>query len=73
LDQVNDQHDDGYDDQKMNQTAADMHCEAKKPKYEQNNEYSPEHRLPFALNLYGLVAQRKDALISIFDSLFSCA
>jgi hypothetical protein len=68
LDQVNDQHDDGYDDQKMNQTAADMHCEAEKPKYEQDNDDSPEHGLPFALSLYGFEARRQAAHMLIFDS-----
>jgi hypothetical protein len=47
LNQIDNQHDDGDDDQNMNQTAANMHCEAKQPKYEQNNEDCPEHKVPF--------------------------
>jgi hypothetical protein len=68
LDQINDENNDCDHDQEMNQTAADVHRETKKPKYEQNNEDSPEHRLPFALSLYDFVSRGPIALMSILDS-----
>jgi cation transport regulator ChaB len=47
LDQVNDHDDDGNHDQEMNETAANVAEEAKKPEHEQDNNDSPEHGVPF--------------------------
>jgi hypothetical protein len=49
LDQVNDHDDDGNHDQEMDETAADVADEAEKPKHDENNDYSPEHGVPFDL------------------------
>jgi hypothetical protein len=47
LNQVNDQHDDGNYEQKMDQTAANVADEAKKPEHDQDDNYSPKHGFPF--------------------------
>jgi hypothetical protein len=47
LDQVNDYDDDGNHDQEMDEPAADVADEAKKPKHDQDSNYSPEHGVPF--------------------------
>lgn len=47
LDQINDHNDDGNHDQEMDQTAANVAEEAEKPEHEQDNNYSPEHGVPF--------------------------
>jgi cation transport regulator ChaB len=49
LDQVNDHDDDRNHDQEMDETAADVADEAEKPEHEQDNDYSPEHGVPFDL------------------------
>src|ERR1700730_8424999 len=49
LDQVNDHEDDGNHDQEMDETAADVADEAEKPEHDQDNNYSPEHGVPFDL------------------------
>jgi hypothetical protein len=43
LNQVNNQDDDGNYEQEMNQAAANVADEAKKPENDQNDNYSPEH------------------------------
>ncbi len=45
LEQVNDQDNNGNHEQEMNQTAADVADEAKKPKNDENDYYGPEHRI----------------------------
>jgi hypothetical protein len=47
LDQVNDYDDEGNHEEEMDETAADVAEEAKKPEHEQDNNYSPEHGVPF--------------------------
>jgi hypothetical protein len=47
LNQVNDQDDDGNDEQEMDQAAAKVADEAKKPEHDQDDNYSPEHGIPF--------------------------
>jgi hypothetical protein len=47
LDQVNDHDDDSNHDQEMDETAADVAEEAEKPEHEQDNNYGPEHGVPF--------------------------
>jgi hypothetical protein len=47
LNQINDHDDDGNHDQEMDETAADVAEEAEKPENEQDNNYSPEHGVPF--------------------------
>ena len=47
LDQVNNQHDDRNYEQEMDQTAANVAKKAKKPEHDQDNNYSPEHGIPF--------------------------
>jgi hypothetical protein len=49
LEQINDYDDDGNHDQKMDETAANVGEEAEKPEHEQDNNYSPEHDVPFDL------------------------
>jgi hypothetical protein len=49
LDQVNDHDDDGNHDQEMDETAADVADEAKKPEHEQDNNYCPKHGVSFDL------------------------
>ena len=43
LNQVNDQDDDGNYEQEMDQAAANVANETKKPENDQNDNYSPEH------------------------------
>ena len=43
LEQVNDQDNNGNHEQEMNQTAADVADEAKKPKNDEDDYYGPEH------------------------------
>jgi hypothetical protein len=43
LNQVNNQDDDGNYEQEMDQTAANVANETKKPENDQNDNYSPEH------------------------------
>jgi hypothetical protein len=43
LNQINNQDDDRDYEQEMDQTAANMANEAKKPKHDQDDNYSPEH------------------------------
>jgi len=50
LEQVNNYDDDGNHDQEMDWTAANVADEAEKPEHEQDNNYSPEHGVPFDLN-----------------------
>jgi len=47
LNQVNDQDDDGNYEEKMDQTAANVTDEAKKPEDDQDDNYSPEHGYSF--------------------------
>jgi hypothetical protein len=50
LNQLNNEHDDGNHEQKMNQSAAKVADEAKKPEHDQDNNYSPEHWYSFRLS-----------------------
>jgi hypothetical protein len=50
LNQVNDQDDDGNYEQKVDQASANVADEAKKPKNDQDNNYSPEHGYSFRLS-----------------------
>jgi hypothetical protein len=43
LNQLNNQHDDGNHEQKMNQSAAKVADKAQKPEHDQDYNYSPEH------------------------------
>jgi hypothetical protein len=43
LNQINNQYDDCNYEEEMNQTAPNVTNEAKQPKHDQNNNYSPEH------------------------------
>jgi hypothetical protein len=47
LNKVNDQDDDRNYEQEMDQTAANVAKKAKKPEHDQDNNYSPEHGIPF--------------------------
>jgi hypothetical protein len=47
LDQVNDHDDDRNHDQEMDEPAANVADESEKPEHDQNNNYSPEHGVPF--------------------------
>jgi hypothetical protein len=50
LNQVNNQDDDGNYEQEMNQAAANVADEAKKPENDQDDNYSPEHGYSFRLS-----------------------
>jgi hypothetical protein len=45
--QVDDQNNNGDHEQEMNQAAADVAYEAKKPKNDEDNYYGPEHEYVF--------------------------
>jgi hypothetical protein len=47
LNQINDQDDDGNYEQEMDQTAANVADEAKKPEDDQDDNYSPKHGYSF--------------------------
>jgi hypothetical protein len=47
LDQINDHDNDGNHEEEMDETAADVAEEAEKPEHNQDNNYSPEHGVPF--------------------------
>ena len=47
LNQVNNQDDDRNYEQEMDQTAANVGKKAKKPEHDQDNNYRPEHGVPF--------------------------
>jgi hypothetical protein len=49
LNQVNNEHNDGNHEQKMDQTAANVADKAQKPEHHQDDNYSPEHRCFFRL------------------------
>jgi hypothetical protein len=50
LNEVNDQDDDGNYEQEVDQAAANVADEAKKPEHDQDDNYSPEHGYSFRLN-----------------------
>ena len=63
LHQINDHNDDGNYDQEMNETAANVTEEAEKPEHEQDNNYCPEHGVPFDLTKLAAIApQRRDPI-----------
>jgi hypothetical protein len=47
LNQINNQDDDRNYEQEMDQTAANVANKAKKPEHDQDNNYRPEHGVPF--------------------------
>ncbi len=47
LNKVNDQDDDGNYEQEVDQAAANVANEAKKPEHDQDDNYSPEHAYSF--------------------------
>jgi hypothetical protein len=49
LNQVNNEHNDGNHEQKMDQTATNVADKAQKPEHHQDDNYSPEHRCFFRL------------------------
>ena len=50
LNKVNDQDDDGNYEQEVDQAAANVANEAKKPEHDQDDNYSPEHGYSFRLS-----------------------
>ena len=50
LNEVNDQDDDGNYEQEVNQAAANVTDETKKPQHDQDDNYSPEHEYSFRLS-----------------------
>jgi hypothetical protein len=50
LNEVNDQDDDGNHEQEVDQAAANVADEAKKPEHDQDENYSPEHGYSFRLS-----------------------
>jgi len=50
LNEVDDQDDDGNYEQEVNQAAANVADEAKKPEHDQDDNYSPEHGYSFWLS-----------------------
>jgi hypothetical protein len=51
LNQLNNEHDDGNHEQKMDQTAAKVADKAQKPEHDQDDNYSPEHRCFLSVRL----------------------
>ena len=51
LDQVDDENDDSNHEQEMDQAAANVAEQTKKPEHQQDDNYSPEHGYPFELRL----------------------
>jgi hypothetical protein len=51
LNEVNDQDDDGNYEQEVDQAAANVADEAKKPEHDQDDNYSPEHGYSFRFEL----------------------
>jgi hypothetical protein len=51
LNQVNNEHNDGNHEQKMDQTAANVADKAQKPEHDQDNNYSPEHGVFLSVEL----------------------
>src|ERR1700675_2236716 len=47
LDQANDHDDDGNHEQEMDEPTANVADEAEKPEHDQDDNYSPEHGVPF--------------------------
>ena len=47
MNEVNDQDDDGNYEQEVDQAAANVADEAEKPEHDQDDNYSPEHGIPF--------------------------
>jgi len=47
LNQLNNEHNDRNHEQKMDQTASNVTNKAKKPEHDQDNNYRPEHGVPF--------------------------
>jgi hypothetical protein len=47
LNKVNDQDDDGNYEQEVDQAAANVADETEKPEHDQDDNYSPEHGIPF--------------------------
>jgi hypothetical protein len=47
LNEINNQDDDGNYEQKVDQAAANVADEAKKPEHDQDDNYSPEHWYSF--------------------------
>ena len=50
LNKVNDQDDDGNYEQEVDQAAANVANEAKKPEHDQDDNYSPKHGYSFRLS-----------------------
>jgi hypothetical protein len=50
LNEINDQYDDGNYEQEMDQTAANVADETKKPENDQDDNYGPEHGYSFQLS-----------------------
>jgi hypothetical protein len=50
LNEINDQDNDGDYQQEMDQAAANVAKEAKKPEHDQDDNYSPEHGCSFRLS-----------------------
>jgi hypothetical protein len=50
LNEVNDQDDDGNYEQEVDQAAANVADEAKKPEHHKDDNYSPQHRYSFRLS-----------------------
>jgi hypothetical protein len=47
LNQINNQDDDRNYEKEMDQTAANVAKKSKKPEHNQDNNYRPEHAIPF--------------------------
>jgi hypothetical protein len=50
LNEINDQDNDGNYEQEVDQAAANVAYEAKKPEHDQDDNYSPEHGYSFRLS-----------------------
>ena len=68
LNEVNNQNDDGNYEQKMDQAAANVADEAKKPENDQDDNYGPEHRCSFRFELN--FRRRIYSEVHLLDKLF---
>jgi hypothetical protein len=62
-DQINDQNHHGYDQDQVDELAAEMADEAEEPENQQNNKDSPEHKVSFGLSFLCFVRGGLPALM----------
>jgi hypothetical protein len=72
LNEINDQDDDSNYEQEMDQAAANVADETKKPENDQDDNYSPEHGIPFGwIKLRRRLSKRSSTRQAFFKSIES--